>query len=58
MVKTENYIVDPNTGKGKLVAFTEMILPLVDTTDHKRKGDKAKAEKRGKYRQYRLLKGI
>ena len=55
MVKTENYIVDPNTGKGKLVAFTEMILPLVDTTDHKRKGDKAKAEKRKKYG---LLKGV
>ena len=27
---------------GKKVAFTEMILPLVDTTNHKRKGDKKK----------------
>ena len=55
MVKTENYKVDPKTGKGKLVAFTEMILPLVDTTNYKRKGDKAKAEKRKKYG---LLKGV
>ena len=39
---------------GKKVAFTEMILPLVDTTDYKRKNDKKKAKKKGKYG---LLKG-
>jgi len=47
--------VNVDEKKSTKVAFTEMILPLVDTTDHKRKGDKAKAKKRGKYK---LLKGI
>ena len=46
MTKTENYVVDPKTGNGKLVAFTEMILPLIDTTDFKRRNDKKREKLR------------
>ncbi len=48
MVKKENYVVDPKTGKGKIVAFTEMIIPLVNTTDWKRKGDNKRKDLRKK----------
>jgi len=48
MTKTEKYVVDPKTGKGKLVAFTEMILPLIDTTNWKRKGDNKRRDLRKK----------
>ena len=48
MTKTEKYVVDPKTGKGKLVAFTEMILPLINTTDWKRKGDNKRKDLRKK----------
>ena len=48
MVITKNYIVDPKTGNGKLVAFTDMILPLVDTTNWKRKGDNKRKDLRKK----------
>ena len=48
MTKTEKYVVDPKTGNGKIVAFTEMILPLVDTTNWKRKGDNKRRDLRKK----------
>jgi len=46
MTKTEKYVVDPKTGKGRIVAFTEMILPLIDTTNWKRKGDNKRKDLR------------
>ena len=48
MTKTEKYVVDPKTGNGKIVAFTEMILPFVDTTNWKRKGDNKRKDLRKK----------
>ncbi len=48
MAKLSRYEVDPSTGKGKLTAFTEMILPLVDTTNWKRKGDNKRKDLRKK----------